>query len=364
MIQATSLQRILRGSRVEYAEPYIGNASTILRKRRCWTFDSCNMGIETFLNLPQPKILSGISVVRRPLQCLVWTILFILYVYYINCRPPLDLTSPKPPPLDDIPTKIWQILFNHTPIDSYTDSIHTWITKNPDYQYTLVSAAGANAFALKHYANRREILSPFLSLRVPVLRFDLLRYMLLESEGGVYSDLDTAALKPASEWIPSNLKSTVRAVVGIEYDQGEGAAYAGMEGPRLQFCQWTMAASRGHPLMSRIITDVVEALQAFAIKNETTIANLRPSDEAVIQLSGPDIWTGAVLKTLSEATGTEMSYRNFTGMKEPRVFEDVMVLPMHGFGTGRLHSGSVRAGSKDAFVRHGWKGGREHGWSS
>ncbi len=186
--------------------------------------------------------------------------------------------------------------------------------------------------------------------------------MVLESEGGVYSDLDTTALKPVNEWVPSNLKSKVHAVVGIEYDQGQGEAYPGMEGPRLQFCQWTMAASRGHPLMSRIVTDVVEALRALAIKNETTIAELKPSDEDVMQLSGPGIWTRAVLKTLSEATGTEMSYGNFTGMKEPRVFGDVMVLPVNGFGTGQSHSGSVREGSRDAFVRHGWKESWKHGW--
>lgn len=323
------------------------------------------MGTEKFLSVPRPKILSGTSVVRRrPIQCLIWTLLFIIYVHYINLRPLPDLTSPKPPPLDDIPNKIWQIFFNHTPIGLYTDSIQTWITENQDYQYTLVSTVGANALALKHYADRREILYTFLSLRIPVLRSDLLRYMLLESEGGFYSDLDTAALKPADEWIPRDLKSKVHAVVGIEYDQGEGEAYPGTERPRLQFCQWTMAASRGHPLMSRVVTDVVDALQALAIKHETTMAELRPSDDEVVQLSGPFIWTRAVLKTLSEATGTEMSYRNFTGMKEPRVFGDVMVLPVNWFGTGQLHSGSVRHGSENAFVGHGWRRSWKSGWSN
>ena len=114
--------------------------------------------------------------------------------------------------------------------------------------------------------------------------------------------------------------------------------------------------------MSRIVTDMVEALQAFAIadSNKMTIAELQPNDDDVIQLSGPVIWTRAVLKTLSEATGTEMSYRNFTGMQEPRVFGDVMVLPVNGFGTRQLHSGDVREG-KNALVRHGRKGKLEAG---
>ena len=279
------------------------------------------------------KVFSGSGVVRRrPLQCLVWTFLFILYVYYINCRPLVGRTTPPkpPPPLDDIPKKIWQIFSS---IDSRTDSIRTWITENLDYQYTLVSSVRADAFALKHYSDRREILYTFLSLRVPVLRSALLRYMLLESEGGVYSDFDTAAPKPVDEWIPPQMKSTVRAVVSIENHQGEAETYPGVEGPRLQFCHRIMAASRGHPLMSRVVTDVVEALQGLAIDKGTTIAELRRSDDEVAQISGSVIWTGAVLKTLSEATETEVSWRNFTGMKEPRVFGDVLVLPAHGLGS-------------------------------
>lgn len=320
------------------------------------------MGAEKFLKVSRPQIFSGTSVVRRrPLQCLIWTFLFILYVHYINLRPSLDLTPPKPPPLDEIPNKIWQIFFNYTPLSPYADSIQTWIAKNQDYQYTLVSNIGANALALKHYADRREIIYTFLSLRIPELRSDLLRYMLLESEGGFYSDLDTASLKPTHEWIPRNLKSKVHAVVGIEYDQGEGKASEGMEGPRLQFCQWTMAASRGHPLMSRIVTDKVEALQTLAIKHKTTIAELRPSDGEAVHLSGPVIWTNAVLHTLSEATGTKMSYRNFTGMEEPRIFGDVMVLPVNWLGTGQLRSGRSREVSKNAFVRHGRRGTRRIG---
>ena len=244
------------------------------------------------------------------------------------------------------------MFFNYTPIEPYTDSMQSWITKNQDYQYTLVSAAGANAFALKHYANRREILYPFLSLRIPELRSDLLRYMLLESEGGVYSDLDTSAFTPVIEWVPPGMRSKVRAVVGIEYDGEEDEAYPEREGPRMQFCQWTMAASRGHPLMFRMVTDVADALRALAVRSNTTIAELAPSDEEVVQIRGSGSWTRAVLRTLSEATGTEMSYRNFTGMEKPRVFGDVMVLPVGKFGGGQFGSGTVGEDSKDAFVRH------------
>lgn len=181
--------------------------------------------------------------------------------------------------------------------------------------------------------------------------------MLLESEGGIYSDPDTAALKPVDEWIPPTLTSKVHAVVGIEYDQAEGEVDPGVEGPRLRFCQRIIAASRGHPLISRMVNDVVEGVQALAMEKEMRIAEVRSSDEEVVEFSGSGVWTRAVLETLSEATGSEVSYRNFTEMKEPRFFGDVLVLPVGGFETGQLGEGSLREGSGDALVRHGWKEG-------
>lgn len=194
--------------------------------------------------------------------------------------------------------------------------------------------------------------------------------MLLESEGGIYGDLETAAPKPAAEWIPSRLRSTVRAVVGIEYerdgDRGEGdahAAAAGMEEAeeeedegvqRLRFSQGTMAASRGHPLMTRLINDMVGGLQVLALMNETAVAEMRFRGGEVGELSGSGVWTRAILETLSEATGTEVGIRNVTGMKEPRLFGDVLVLPVNGFKTGQLRSGGGREGAGDGFGRQGW----------
>ena len=54
-----------------------------------------------------------------------------------------------------------------------------------------MSNKGVDEFARKHYANRPDILEPFIQLKFHVLRSDLLRYMIIESEGGIYSDLDT-----------------------------------------------------------------------------------------------------------------------------------------------------------------------------
>ncbi len=104
--------------------------------------------------------------------------------------------------------------------------------------------------------------------------------------------------------------------------------------------------------MSRAVADAFDAIQTLAMETETTVAELRPSDEEVGR-NGGVVWTRAVLKTLSEGTGTEVGWRNLTGMTEPRVFGDVLVLPVNGFGTERLRSGGRRDGGRGALVRHG-----------
>lgn len=313
--------------------------------------------------------LTGKSIARRRLSFVgVGTVLIILYIYFFTWPelsvPTKTLSSQSlSPDLEEIPARIWQNYFATTKIDAFLPLIQSWITKNQDFAYTLISNDGANAFARKHYADRPEILQAFLDLHFPILRSDLLRYMVLESEGGVYSDLDTNALKPVSEWVPEASKTKVHAIIGIEYDQLDGEPYIGMD-ERLQFCQWTIAASRGHPIMRRAVQNVVEALHSAAEKQHISIAQLELTDNDVVKVSGPVIWTRAIMRTLSEATGTIVDYRNFTGMEEPRLFGDVLILPIDGFGTGQPHSNASTDEGGDAYVRHMWKGSWKHHWNN
>ena len=321
-----------------------------------------------FMDAAKDNLVNGANIVRRrPGRVSVFSILIVLCLYFFAYQGPKRLeTVPSRPrqssaPLEEIPPQIWQIFFGYTPIKDFLPLMQTWVTTNQDYAYTLVSNDGGNAFARKHYADRPDILKAFLDLKFPVLRSDLLRYMILEIEGGIYSDLDTGALKPVRDWIPQELRSKVHAIVGIEYDQLGGKPEFGMTEP-LQFCQWTMAASREHPILKRVVKDVVHSLHALASRNNTTINGLEPVDDEVVEVSGPVIWTKAVMNIMSEMTGTTIDYRNMTGMKEPRLFGDVLVLPIDGFGTGQPHSNSNREGKGNAYVRHMWKGSWKHGW--
>lgn len=261
------------------------------------------------------------------------------------------------PPIvqEEIPQKIWQIFLNYSSYAELDNSIHSWVNNNYDYSYTLVSNEGADTFVRNHYlADRPEIAKTFLDTRFPIFRSDLLRYILLESEGGIYTDLDTRPRKPIKEWIPPHLQGSVKAIVGIEYDQLDNPGPSHGFSERISFCQWTIAIAPRHPMMTRIVKRVVANLQDYAQKNGTTISDLSTSGIRVGEVTGPGIWTTVVWESLSEAVGgATLDYRNVSGLREPTLFGDILILPIDGFGTGQPHSGSFIDGKAGtALVEH------------
>lgn len=89
----------------------------------------------------------------------------------------------------------------------------------------------------KHYSQDPESLNTFLELGSTNLRADYLRYLVLAAEGGFYIDLDTYVVKPINEWYSESPSKSVRALIGIEYDQPNSPELSeGIYMP-VQFCQ-------------------------------------------------------------------------------------------------------------------------------
>ena len=153
-----------------------------------------------------------------------------------------------------------------------------------------------------------------------------------------------------------------RAIIGIEYDQLDDPEPSHGLLERISFCQWTLASTPGHPMMKKTLGEVIEALNKLAKKHKTTVANITPWDDEVTQTTVPVIWSRVVFESLSAATNMKITYRNITGIKEPRLFGDILILPIHGFGTGQPHSGSNRDGADTALIRHQFKGLWKHRW--
>ncbi|KAL2280887.1 hypothetical protein FJTKL_12199 [Diaporthe vaccinii] len=283
--------------------------------------------------------------------------------------------KPEPKDASSIPRKIWQIFSTPADFDgpgpfrlkskSLSDT-KSWLAMNPGYQYGLLGSKSADDFVNKHFSDNLSILEAYHTLQNPGMKTDLLRYLIMLAEGGVYSDLDTWALRPIDHRVPQYLRGSVRAVVGIEFDQLDGEFPPGFgDEPSymthvVQFCQWTLAAVPRHPIYRTMVDETVRAVRSLAAEKETTVSNLRPSGYEVIITTGPAAWTDVVFRQLQTADPNLVSLRQLSNMTQPMLIGDVLVLTIDGFGMGQEHSHSTNDGSVPdaALLKHNFR----HSW--
>ncbi|KAI0403073.1 alpha-1,6-mannosyltransferase Och1 [Xylaria palmicola] len=261
---------------------------------------------------------------------------------------------------------IWQILLPHPnkPADALFDpqilaDAPSWLTRNPGYGYILIGQAEADDFIATHFSGDTRILDAWRAIENPGVKSDLLRYLMLFIEGGVYTDTDTEALKPIDDWVPEQYRDKAKVVIGIEWDQLNGGAWAEIL-HRLQFCQWTIAAAPGHPLFMRMAYRTIYALEDLAAQHNTTLSRLNLSSVEVMTSSGPASWTDAVLEQLKAMDLNVTDVTDFSGMKPtgPRLYGDILILTIDGFGMGQPHSNSTNDGTipEAALLRHKFRG--------
>lgn len=302
--------------------------------------------------------------------CLTVTLLLLFMQYNPHSHNINRLEEPKNTqsrPLGPlIPAKIWQIFLppgGHTSGDFIIDPSNlvdtaSWLAKNPDYHYRLVTSKWADAFVDAHFARSHpEIARTYHALRNPGLKSDLLRYLILSIEGGVYSDTDTEGLQPVDEWVGLDMKEKVKLIVGIEFDQRDGGPWADIP-HELQFSQWTIAAAPGHPIFPDMAARAVWSLKHLSMAYNQSLGDIKPSSIEVMNSTGPAAWTDVVFSHLQLAEPGLTSLRNLSLMTSPRLYGDILVLPIDGFGIGQRHSGSTNDGSNPeaALVRHHFRG--------
>ncbi|TKW55869.1 Initiation-specific alpha-1,6-mannosyltransferase [Colletotrichum tanaceti] len=303
--------------------------------------------------------------------------------------------------LPHIPPKIWQISIRRntsSPDNVFQPSVDAvkWLSLHPSYAYTFLDTAGALAAIarlqntmsqqdldviygrtesdsqarkqklknnkLRQQQNPLDLVQLYNAIPRSVMQADVARYAILAVEGGVYSDSDTSPLHPLSHWVPTELRNRTRLIVGMEADTQPpilGTTYP------VQLSQWTFAGAKGHPLLWRMIRRVMSEMrrqieEAEGTEDEQERRENMFSDDDVLGVSGPAGWTEEIYEYLSEVTATEFSSKNLTGLENPTLFGDVLVLPINGFATGIGHSGASKKNADDTMVRHffagSWKG--------
>jgi len=262
------------------------------------------------------------------------------------------------------PAYIWQT-WKTTPADGdFGDGLRgqeaSWTEKHPDFVHEVITDQVAVNLIRYLYASIPEIQEAYKALPIPVLKADFFRYLILLARGGIYSDIDTEALKSAVDWIPNEVPpSSIGLVIGIEADPNR-TDWKDWYSRRIQFCQWTIQAKPGHPVLRNIVAAITE--DALRMKRRGILSK-KEIDKSIVEFTGPALWTDMIFDYFNnpqyfkmESSGKNITWESFTGMESPKKVGDVVILPITSFSPGVGQMGAKETDDPMAFVKHGFEG--------
>jgi mannosyltransferase OCH1-like enzyme len=258
------------------------------------------------------------------------------------------------------PPKIWQTWKTDATGLEPKDAarVRTWTTKNPQHRYELLTDENALSYVRHHYGpsgsiNRPDIVHVYETLNAKIIRADLLRYLIMYVEGGVYADIDVECLKPIDHFIPTRYdEKDIDLVIGIETDMPEFAGHSVLGKKSQSFCQWTFMGKPRLPVMMRLIENILEWLNGVAKAQERPISQIELDFDEVLLGTGPSAFTTAVLAEMSAQAGKTITWDRFHDMSESQLVRGVLVLPSESFAAGTGHSASGNHDGKSALIKH------------
>ncbi|EHY58287.1 hypothetical protein HRR83_004854 [Exophiala dermatitidis] len=244
------------------------------------------------------------------------------------------------------PRIVWQTANEHGR-EKYASKAETW-KKVQGFEYNFLNDDQANDFVHENFASRPAIIKFWDGLGVPVLKADFLRYLLMLAAGGVYSDIDTSMLVHPDRWIPIDLgANTVNAIIGIEYDDHTYPMFVRPIG----LCQWTLMSKPGHPIFELAVQRVISNLEYIARRKRVELPQLTLDKMEVLEATGPGMITDVVMHVLNEQ-GQNVTWDTFHDQKEPKLYGDVLILPINGFAGSQKHSHAGDPAYGEKYVQH------------
>lgn len=136
--------------------------------------------------------------------CIALLVLFVLFSSQLGDFGSKVFVSRSTP----FPRKIWQT-WKVDPLDFEERDLNTarsWTRQNPSYRYEVLTdqndqAWVENAFGPNGY-NRLDIIYMYRELTAKIIKADILRYLVMYVEGGVYADIDVEDLRPIEHFVP------------------------------------------------------------------------------------------------------------------------------------------------------------------
>ncbi|ODH52357.1 hypothetical protein GX48_01420 [Paracoccidioides brasiliensis] len=283
-------------------------------------------------------------------------------------QPVPDPDVPCIPGLPNIPAKIWQSAKSENLSMKQKAWSSTWLEKNPSFEHELVTDDTWNQYVEKKYGTiRPDIVSLFKGLQVAILKADLLRYLILLADGGIWSDIDATCAMPVADWLPADANDVMFAggnvtshtpwsegiglIVGLEFDgewEGEGSGLSS------QLTNWVFAARPGSRHLQLVVDDIVRHLNDITLENGVTAEGITlDMISDVVEVTGPWRMTLGILESLSCMLGRRVDERDFSRGKKPRVLGDVVIMPGNAFAAKQ---NGYPTGQGPVLVTHHYEG--------
>lgn len=307
---------------------------------------------------------------RRALPIYIGALCLIIFLFNLNIFPtgiqqpylPAVTTQQPPKVRNEFPRKIWQT-WKVNPLKFEERDLNTarsWLSKNPDYRYEVLTDDNDMRYVEWHFGrdgfNRPDIVDFYRDVKAAIVKADLLRYLVMYAEGGLYADIDVEALKPLSKFIPERYSAMdIDMVIGIEIDEPDWRDHPILGPKSRSFCQWTFMCKPQLPVMMKLIEHIMTWLNGVAREQKVPLAEVKLDFDQIISGTGPSAFTEAIINDMNmrkEDPKTKIDWDLFHDMSESRVVSRVLVLTVEAFAAGQGHSDSGNHEARAALIRH------------
>jgi mannosyltransferase OCH1-like enzyme len=240
------------------------------------------------------------------------------------------------------------------------ERVRSWTESNPEWRWEVLSHANALEYVEDHFGshgfNRPDIVEFFRTVNSTIIRSDLLRYLLMYVEGGLYADIDVEDLKPIRDFIPNGFdEADIDMVIGIEADEPRFKDHPVLGRVSRSFCQWTFLCKPQLPIMIGMVESAMARIHELAKEQGVPISEVKMDFYQVIGYTGPGLFTDVIIQYMDEheTRKSPITWDDFHQMDEATLVSRVLVLPVQAFAAAQTHS---RSGTTHkvpaALIRH------------
>ena len=269
--------------------------------------------------------------------------------------------------------RIWQTSKYPVTEMSEEDQEHfqTWADLNPGWGHEVLTDGAMEIYVRNHFHGTQPAMAEmeeiFFDVKDYILRSDLIRYFVMLADGGVYNDLDVGCEKPIDTWVPKQFGETAGVLLGVEVDNKfgpDGRTFTDGE-DLFELVNWTIMSKPDQPFMWFLVERVMKNIKGLAASKNQTVSEMVPTIPEVLVTTGPAALTTAFFDYASNLTGTNVTYKNFTKIREPHIVGEVVILPIQAFGAGHQVKWAGLEEDGSQLVHHyfagSWKGDHHDG---